>query len=73
VGTIAKVQGVKYGELDNLIGLKDQSNSLTERWFMAIKPGDTEDNPIVKITADWMREWAKDHSIQLSVRKIIWE
>jgi hypothetical protein len=52
VGTIANVRGV---DVDTL-----EQNSLrpAERWFLAIRKGDTpETNAVAKITAEWIDEW----------------
>ena len=57
VGTIANVRGAtNYRELGN--GLKPNSNRPVERWFLAIKRGDTpETNQISNITVDWLDEF----------------
>ena len=57
VGTIANVRGAtNYRELGN--GLKPNSSRPAERWFLAIKRGDTpETSPISKITVEWLDEF----------------
>ena len=52
VGTIAKIKGVRADTLP-----KDLYRP-AERWFLAIRPGDTPDNSqIVAITQKWIQEW----------------
>ncbi|WP_281254498.1 pentapeptide repeat-containing protein [Paenibacillus rigui] len=55
VGTIANVRGCNYEMLE---GITPDSNRPAERWFLAIRKGHTpENNPIAKITAEWVEEW----------------
>lgn len=52
VGTVAKNMDLNY---ENVPGLKPDETSLTERWFLGIKEGDTpETSQISAITADWV-------------------
>jgi hypothetical protein len=74
VGTIAKVRGCDVNDLYEQIGLEMNVSSPTEQWFLAILQGDTpESNPVAGITADWIREFAKEQSIALPERKIVWK
>ena len=55
VGTIAKVRGCEYTELD---GITPNGDRPAERWFMSIRPGDTpEKSRIAKITEEWIVAW----------------
>jgi hypothetical protein len=55
VGTIANKCHLNY---TNLPLLKPDSNSDTELWFLAIKPGMTpENNPVCKITLEWIDQF----------------
>lgn len=62
VGTVANIRKENH---DNLtIALKPEADSATEKWFLAILKGDTPaNNPVAEITAEWMREFMKEHSI----------
>ena len=54
VGTLAQVRGVRYQEM----GFSPDSSRPAERWFMAIKKGDTPENNVVsKITVEWLDEF----------------
>jgi hypothetical protein len=56
-GTIANVRGCRY---DAIEGVKPDASSAAERFFMAIKKGDTpERNPASKIAVEWIDEFAK--------------
>lgn len=56
IGTVAKAKGCSYGRLTG--GLRPDASRPAERWFLAIRAGDTpEINPISKITLDWIYEW----------------
>lgn len=55
VGTIAKSRHCGYQQVPNL---KPDFNRPSEKWFLAIRPGDTpESNPVVSITLDWIKEF----------------
>ena len=55
VGTIAKVKGVNYKELETL---KADSNRLSELFFMNIEKGDTpKTNEFSKKVLGWLEEW----------------
>jgi hypothetical protein len=57
IGTAAKSKQVKYDQIE---GIKPDSNSNTERWFMGIKKGDTPQNStIAKITLEWIEEFER--------------
>lgn len=73
MGTAARVRGVDLTKLQKLTGLSRDSNSPTEKWFLAIRPGDGEANPVVEVTAEWIREWAKEKNVVLPNRKTVWE
>ncbi len=69
VGTIANIRKETYNELT--ISLKPESGSPTERWFLGIDIGDTEESSqIVKITANWMREFMKENNIPVPQYKL---
>ncbi len=58
VGTVAKERKCKVGDLTG--NLKPDSTRAAERFFMAIKPGDTPDeNPAAKIALEWLDEFIK--------------
>ena len=58
VGSIAKIRGV---ELDAL-GIRIDSDSPAECWFLAINKGATpENNPVAAITKEWIEEWLSAH------------
>jgi hypothetical protein len=74
VGTVAKVRGVEPEELQAAIGLEMNSSSPTEKWFMAIRKGDTpESNQVSAIVAVWIREWSNENDVKLPARKVVWE
>ena len=51
----------KTDRATELLDLRDVS-SPRERWFLAIRPGDTPTNStIAAITAEWLREWIAAH------------
>jgi len=55
MGTIANAKKCTYKQL---VGLKPDSSSDTERWFFSIKKGDTPDNSLfVKQTIEWIEEF----------------
>lgn len=55
VGTIAKVAGCS---ITNLPGIAPDATRAAERWFLAIRPGDTPENSEVSaITTKWVEEW----------------
>jgi hypothetical protein len=55
VGTIANIRNCDYREL---AVIEPNSDRPAERWFMAIRTGDTPENhPITKITAEWVQEY----------------
>ena len=56
VGSIANIRGVGYHALGN--GITPNSSRPAERWFLAIKSGDTPDtNQISKLTVEWLDEF----------------
>ncbi len=55
VGTIANVRHCNYTEMP---GLTPNSCRPAERWFLAIRKGDTpETNPVAAITEGWIKDW----------------
>jgi hypothetical protein len=55
VGTIANSKGCEYNKIE---GVLPDSFRPAERWFTAIKPGDTTENSeVVKITIEWIEEF----------------
>ncbi len=60
VGTIAKVRKVSYTDMETL---KPDSSRLAERWFTAIKKGDTpKTNPVAALVETWTEEWVRSNS-----------
>ena len=60
VGTIANARGCNYGALE---GLEPDSERPAEKWFTGIAPGQTPaNNPVAKLTVDWIQEWLTAHS-----------
>jgi hypothetical protein len=73
VGTVANVRGVKSDDLKQLIGLKKDAGSPTERWFRGISKGDIpESNPVSRITSQWIEEFSQANGIVLPKRSIVW-
>ena len=55
VGTVANLRGCHY---DGMAALKPDPNSPAEKWFLAIRTGDTpETNQVAAITDDWICEF----------------
>jgi hypothetical protein len=70
VGTIANIRGEDYRSLG--IELIANSASPVERWFLAIRPGDTPlNNQISKLTASWIWEWCTNNGIALPEYKLV--
>ena len=54
IGTIANVRGCEWNDT----GVIPDSGRPAERWFMALRPGNTPSNhPVAKITAGWIEEF----------------
>ena len=67
VGTIAKARGADYR------AMSPNSTRAAERWFLAIRRGDTPDNSAVsRLTVEWLREYAERESIALPSRRVVW-
>ena len=61
IGTLANVKGCRYTAID---GLRPNSDRPAERWFLAIRQGDTPvSSPVAAITAEWIDGWVKDHPV----------
>jgi hypothetical protein len=70
VGTIANIRKEDYQHLTN--GLRPESSSPTEKWFLGIRKGDTpQSNQIAGITKEWIEEFAKANGISLPNYKLI--
>lgn len=55
VGTLANARGCKHTEIP---GLRPASQRASERFFLAIKPGDTpETSQFVRLALDWVEQW----------------
>jgi hypothetical protein len=55
VGTLAKVRGCAY---DHIPGLTPDGSRPAERFFLAIKQGDTPENSqFAKLAYDWISDW----------------
>jgi hypothetical protein len=60
VGTLANVRGVRF---DAFPALRPNSARPAERWFLAIRKGDTpETSPIVRLTCEWIEAWMKERN-----------
>ncbi len=60
VGTIAKVRKVSYTDMKTL---KPDSSRPAERWFLAIRKGDTpKTNPVAALVETWTEEWVRSNS-----------
>jgi len=71
VGTIAHGAGVHYREIQ---GVEPDAGRPAERFFLAIKKGDTpENNPISAIVKDWITDFCKAEDIKLPTRKVVWD
>lgn len=71
IGTIANIRKEKYTKLR--IKLRPNSSSPVERWFTGIRKGDSpENNPVCALTANWIREYAKENAIALPLRQVTW-
>ncbi len=72
VGTIAKIRGESHVHLG--IDLAPRSSRPAERWFLAIRKGDTPDNnQAAAIVKTWTEEFAVSEGIALPKMKITWE
>ncbi len=70
-GTIANVRGVSHKELG--IGLEPVANSAPERWFLAIRNGDTPaGNQASAITKLWTEEFMAANGIAIPVMTVSW-
>jgi hypothetical protein len=70
VGTIANIRKESYLKLG--IDLRPESDSATEKWFLAISEGDIpQSNIISKITAEWMREFMDKNQIKYPKYEIV--
>jgi hypothetical protein len=64
VGTIANIRHESVESLG--INLRANAHRPIERWFLAIKKGDTpSNNPISAITVSWLKAWAEKEGIKL--------
>ncbi len=69
VGTLAKVKGCPYTALK----VKAEVGSPTEKFFLAIRKGDTpENNPISEIVACWIIEFLLENEMDLPFREVVW-
>ena len=69
VGTLAKVKACHYFQLT----VKAESSSPTEKFFLAIKKGDTpENNPISEIVACWIVEFLMENEMDIPQRSVVW-
>jgi hypothetical protein len=70
VGTVAKNMGVYY---ESINGLTPDSDSPTERFFMAIDKGDTpENNQVSAAVKDWLEEFMTARGIKVPQRQVMW-
>jgi uncharacterized protein YjbI with pentapeptide repeats len=70
VGTLANVKGCSYSSLT----VKAQADSPTERFFLAIRKGDTpENNRISEIVACWIMEFLlENEDLEIPHREVVW-
>ncbi|HWL53838.1 MAG TPA: hypothetical protein VNQ90_15470, partial [Chthoniobacteraceae bacterium] len=55
VGTLARVSGVAH---DDIPGITPDASRPAERWFLAIRKGNTpENNAVAKLTLEWIEEF----------------
>ncbi len=60
VGTIAKLRGVHYRDLRN-VGIKENSSRPAERFFLAVRKGDTPaSNVYARLAATWLEAFIAD-------------
>ena len=72
-GTIANLRECVSYDRQRISGvLSKDPASAPERWFLPIRPGDTEESSqVVCITCHWIREWAISNDIELPRYKIV--
>jgi hypothetical protein len=71
-GTIANIRAEGYKDLATSIGLRADAASATEKWFLAIREGDTpKSNPVADITRGWIEKWCTDNGVSLPKYKLI--
>jgi uncharacterized protein YjbI with pentapeptide repeats len=71
-GTLANSKKITVKDLEGF-GIIADADSPIERWFMAIRKGDTpESNPVSSIVKDWLEEFMKANEIKLPKREIVW-
>ena len=64
VGTIARNRGCRF---DAVACVQPDSDRPAERWFLAIRPGDTpETSQIAKITVEWIDEFLRGPTVTTS-------
>ena len=67
VGTIANVRGCDFKSLPGLVPNGDRP---AEKWFLAIREGDTPRNSqVCAIAAKWVEEWLSAHPEHVPVAK----
>jgi hypothetical protein len=70
VGTIANIRHERHDELN--IDLRGSADRPAERWFLAIREGDTpQNNPISDIVAKWTQEFLDARQIKYPRYKIV--
>jgi uncharacterized protein YjbI with pentapeptide repeats len=71
VGTVANLRGCHYGDKIGMAALKPAPNSPTEKWFLAIRTGDTpETNQVAAITDDWICEFLAERGEGELINKV---
>ena len=59
LGTIANVRGCNYMDL----GIAPDGSRPAERWFLAIRQGDTpESSQVAAVTVSWIEAWQAEHT-----------
>jgi uncharacterized protein YjbI with pentapeptide repeats len=71
LGTIANIRHCRH---DQLKDLRPDSERLSEKWFLALRPGITpQNNPVAKITERWILEWMEEKDMsdpRVGLRKL---
>ena len=71
VGTIANIRGVDHIDMDDI---RPDHERPAEKWFLAIRKGDTPDNnPVAEIVKEWTEEFMNDNGITIPKRVVSWE
>ena len=65
VGSLANLRGVHFKSIPGLVPNNERA---AERWFLAIREGDTPStSPIAAITAEWIEAWLRERDAAVPV------